>query len=403
MNKLFTAGLFSAFVSTAAIHAQQIPDLKAGNETVQFHAFGSQGFTYSDQNNWLTMKTSDGSFAMTDFGFNASSQITDKFRVGAQMYDRNIGELGNWHPTLDWAFGDYKFKDWFGVRAGKVKTVLGLFNDTQDMDFLHTFAVLPQSIYPVDLRGSTIAHLGVDLYGDISLKKRGDVAYTAYVGALPYDPYGGYPYGLSSLGLNTKNISSRQTGGDLHWNNLLNGLTFGVSYVTKPATVTGTANLQILAGLPAPVLMPYELRVRRDHRTQPYVEYRLGRLTLDGEFAKENLNGADNTGTSVSFHELSWYGAASYRISKHLELGTYHSRFYPDLKQSNLGLPSNHIFDQVVTANISLTHFWGLKLEEHFIDGYGESYSFQGFYPQDNPQGLKPRTDAFVIRTGFAF
>jgi len=37
---------------------------------------------------------------------------------------------------------------WFGVRGGKVKTVIGLSNDTQDYEFLNTFALLPQSVYP---------------------------------------------------------------------------------------------------------------------------------------------------------------------------------------------------------------------------------------------------------------
>src|SRR5437016_4387644 len=132
------------------LHAQF--DFKLAGRDFQVHSFASQGFAYSSDNNYLTMKTSQGSFAFTDFGANISTQITDKFRVGAQLYDRNIGNLGNWHPQLDWAMADYKFKDWFGVRAGKVKTALGLYNDAQDVEALYTWAVLPQSLYPLDLR-----------------------------------------------------------------------------------------------------------------------------------------------------------------------------------------------------------------------------------------------------------
>ena len=39
-----------------------------------------------------------------------------------------------------------------GFREGRVKTSLGLYNDTQDQEFLHTWALLPQSLYPADLR-----------------------------------------------------------------------------------------------------------------------------------------------------------------------------------------------------------------------------------------------------------
>jgi hypothetical protein len=36
------------------------------------------------------------------------------------------------------------------------------------------------------------------------------------------------------------------------------------------------------------------------------------------------------------------------------------------------------------------------------MDGYGTCYAFRGFYPQDNPAGLKP-TINMVIRTGWNF
>ena len=64
-----------------------------------------------------------------------------------------------------WALGDYKFADWFGIRR-KVKTTMGLYNAIrQDLEFLHAWAILPQSAYPLDLRASTIAHEGGDFYG----------------------------------------------------------------------------------------------------------------------------------------------------------------------------------------------------------------------------------------------
>src|SRR5260370_21517933 len=81
---------------------------------VQMHGFAAQGFTYSNDNNYLTMKTSEGSFVFTDAGVNISSPITEKLRVGAQIYIRSIGTLGRWQPVLDWATVDYKFTNWFG-------------------------------------------------------------------------------------------------------------------------------------------------------------------------------------------------------------------------------------------------------------------------------------------------
>ena len=81
-----------------ALSAQDISNytnFTVGGKTIQVHGFVSQGFGYSDDNNYLTMKTSDGSVGFTNMGATFSVRITDKFRVGAQVYDRNIGKLGN--------------------------------------------------------------------------------------------------------------------------------------------------------------------------------------------------------------------------------------------------------------------------------------------------------------------
>src|SRR3984885_14151094 len=110
----------------AVLHAQEF---KLLDRTVQVHGFASQGFVYTNDNNWLTMDTSDGSAAFTDFGLNMSTPITDRLRIGAQVYDRNLGQLGQYHPSLDWAVIDYHFKSWLGFRGGKVKTTHGLYND----------------------------------------------------------------------------------------------------------------------------------------------------------------------------------------------------------------------------------------------------------------------------------
>ncbi len=161
--------LIFAFMSASHISVGA-QEFKLLDRTVQFHGFLSQGLIYTNTNNWLTMNTSQGSAAFTDMGLNASTQATEKFRIGAQVYDRNLGQLGQYHPSLDWAVADYRFRPWFGIRAGKVKTTIGLYNDTQDLDFIHTFALLPQSVYPTDLRDATIVHVGGDIYGTLTLK-----------------------------------------------------------------------------------------------------------------------------------------------------------------------------------------------------------------------------------------
>jgi hypothetical protein len=290
----YAAKALLLLISACAVSALSAQDISqytsftVDGKTIQFHGFVSQGFAYSDDNNYLTMDTSQGSFAMTDGGVNVSTQLTDKFRVGAQIYDRDIGQFGKWHPELDWATADYKFKHWFGVRAGRVKTVLGLYNDTQDMDFLHTFALLPQSVYPTDLRDATIAHLGGDVYGSIPLKKLGSLAYTAFIGRRKDTRYGGYPYLMSTLGVNLKDYGGPQYGADLRWQTPVNGLLVGASRMNDDPAGTGSVSFNpAMFGMSGPPIQsPYNDTTQHAFTNDFYGRYEAGRLSLEAEYRR---------------------------------------------------------------------------------------------------------------------
>jgi hypothetical protein len=392
----------------------QAQELKLFKRTVQVHGFVSEGFVYTNDNNWLTMNTSSGSAAMSDFGLNMSSQITDKLRIGAQGYDRNLGQLGQYHPSLDWALADYRFKSWFGVRGGKVKTTLGLFNDTQDLDFLRPFALLPQSMYPTDIRDSTIAHLGGDIYGTVSLKHAlGDLSYTVYAGHRSDSIYSGYPYLLSQFGTIFKSFGGLQYGADLRWNTPLKGLLVGASRLDQDTTGKGTGLADPLN--PAYGRIPYSESSKADWTNQFYGEYTHGKLRIDSEYRRYVRDQLIFGGTSENPDDVrGCYFAGAYRILKPLELGSYYSRYsitsiiegalapyFPS--QTDTSLPANHIYDKVISARIDLDRFWNVKVEGHFMNGYGSSTYPDGFYPQVNPQGFKPNTNALVVKTGITF
>lgn len=388
----------------------QAQEIKLFDRTVQFHGFASQGFVYTDQNNWLTMHSSQGSGAFTDFGANISAQLTDKLRAGAQVYDRNLGKLGEWHPSLDWAFADYRFKTWFGVRGGKVKTVLGLYNDTQDLDFLHTFALLPQSVYPTDLRDTTIAHVGGDVYGRVSLKHGlGDVTYTVYAGHRHDSNYSGYAYLLAKYGITSSNYGGLQYGGDLRWNTPVKGLLVGVSRMNEDLTATGTA---VIAGVGA---FSFSAVSRADWTNQFYGEYSLGKLRIDTEYRRFLHDQVISHGVLRTISDVrGWYVSGAYRFTRRLELGSYYSRYsitsagagpfaylFPD--QTDTSLPLNHVYDKVITGRVDFNRFWNAKVEGHFMDGYGDSSYPNGFYFQVNPRGFKPNTNALVLKTSVNF
>jgi hypothetical protein len=389
-SKSLLAAAFVLGMAPGAAYAQQF---NIGSVPVQVHGFAAQGFAKSDENNFLTLETHDGTGALTDGGFNASAQITSKLRVGAQVYVRNVGDLGNGRIELDWGVVDYRFTPWIGVRGGKVKTTLGLYNDVQDVDFLHTWALLPQALYPVDLRGSTIGHIGADVYGSVSLRRAGQIAYTAFVGKRPEDPEGGYAYGLSTFN-NYTSYAGNQQGVDLRWSTPVRGLVTGASFLNQQIVGVGT---RVSNGA------PHREESKKDETTQFYAQYTLKGFRVDAEtrrYIRQQqlvfLNRMVNSDTD------GWYLSAAQRLNRYLEVGGYISRYVHN-SQLDHSLPTNHIYDNVVTARVDLGQYFVVKVEGHFMDGYGAQDSIRGFYRQNNTAGLTPKTNMLVIRTGVSF
>lgn len=409
MHRGIVVVLFLCFCGIGMGKAQEF---KIWDRSVQVHGFFSQGFVYTDQNNWLTMNTSRGSGAMTDMGLNLSSQITDKFRAGAQVYDRNLGELGQWHPSLDWAVADYKFTNRFGIRAGKVRTVLGLYNDSQDLDCLRVFALLPQGVYSTDMRDVTMAHAGGDLYGDVGLPRHlGDLAYTVYAGHRSDSVYSGYAYLARQAGLFFHELGGLQYGADLRWNTPVRGLMIGVSRLNQELTGKGKfiSPLNASAGL-----LPYESSTKKYWTNQFYAEFLAGKFRFDGEYRRFYNQIPYIPGADVESDIRSWYIAGSYRVRKHLEIGTYYSRYTDhDVGQgvaalwlppeTNTSNPDDHVYDKVVSVRFDVNRYAYVKVEGHFMDGYGIGSYPDGFYPQQNPYGFQPNTNAFVVKTGVHF
>ncbi len=416
MNHLYRSvlgGLVAALAISAAIQAQEI---HVFDRTVQLHGFASQGFVKTDQNNWLTMNTSKmGSGQFTEFGANASTQVTDKFRIGAQIYDRELGQLGRWHPQLDWAYADFKFKPWLGVRGGKVKTVLGLYNDTQDLDFLHTFALMPQGVYPTDMRDATLAHIGGDVYGTLApIKRLGKFSYTGYVGDQVQSIYGGYPYLLTIHGIYIDHTGGLTYGGDLRWQTPVKGLLGGASYEGNRVRNTGQLNPSVALGGPD-ILVPYWEQSRSQFTEQAYGEYTRGNLRVDAEYRRFWRDFTIFDGQFLALIGTNaWYPSAAYRVNKWFEFGGYYSHMVeswiitvPGVVEASCGCdPSRHIYDTAVTARFDVNTHWYAKAEGHFMNGNAAGSNPQypeGFYPQVNANGLEPNTTGLVLKSGFNF
>jgi len=154
---------------------------------------------------------------------------------------------------------------------------------------------------------------------------------------------------------------------------------------------------------------------KADWNNQFYGQYIVGKLGIDAEYSRFVDDGIVNRGAFETVTDVrGWYVAATYRIFKRLAVGSYYSRYsttsqswgaldavVPD--EGDSSLPGNHIYDKVISARVDLKKFWNVKLEGHFMNGYGINTYPNGFYPQENPHGFTDNTNALVVKTGINF
>ena len=366
------------FLCTAGLAAQDL-------ENLQIHGFATQGFLYSTNNNYLTMKSSDGSLQWTEGAISLNDAVSDKLRVGLQIHMYQMGQIGGPQVLVDWASGDYKLSDNLGFRFGKVKMPFSLFNDSQDVDALFLWVLLPQCNYPDDNRDFDLAVLGGEVYGRLSVGDRGRVQFRGYVGENRLDANGGYMLALSQYGLTFPSPpSGKAVGGDLRWITPAEGLSVGASAQRQGldgSSPEGTVHIP-------PLLL-----------TAYYAEWKMGKWYVAGEYWRMPLTIMAQAGAfpiAESIDQRSWDPMISYQLTRKLQVGTYYSHYIN--KAGDTSLAENYSKDWAISGRYNFNaNFYG-KLEGHFLHGTGI-----GYYDSVNPDGLKPNTAMLAARIGFTF
>lgn len=75
---------------------------------------------------------------INEMGINFGYQPLDKLMIGIQFFARDLGGVGNDEIQGDYANASYRFKDYFGVRADRMKNTMGLYSEFRDVDMLRT-------------------------------------------------------------------------------------------------------------------------------------------------------------------------------------------------------------------------------------------------------------------------
>lgn len=368
-----------------------------GLSDIQVHGTLAQGGLLSSHNDFLTAPTSRGTLQWTDAALNAAKDFNDRFRAGLQLHSYRLGEFGKFKVEIDWAYGEFRVADWIGIRAGKVKTRLGLFNDTQDIDALHLWSLLPQGVYPADNRSWMLSHTGGDLFGNIKLPAAlGRISYQGYIGRRVVDSDGGYLKLATDEGFVVKDqASGRLYGGDLRWQTPVDGLLLGASL--------GLAGVRVSAGAPR-IPVSFSIESTSDTSTAFYGQWERGNVYAAGEFRRRiwNIIVPEFQRPVASLDSRAWYLMGAYRLHRRIQLGAYCSRSgFATLSAPFLPyLFGDASTDWVVASRIDLNPHVYLKFEGHYMGG---GFMAQGFYPSTNPGGPDRLTRLAVARLGFTF
>lgn len=160
----------------------------------------------------------------------------------------------------------------------------------------------------MDLRDSTIAHIGADVYGEINLKRLGSLSYTVFGGKRQDSMQGGYAYFFPSIARPLGSYGGPQIGEDLRWNTPVKGLLVGASHMDED--ITGVLKTGVV-----------NETCRKNQTSQFYAQYTRGNFRLEGEYRRYWRDQwiirtqADKISDGRSF-----YVAAAYRVAKHLAL-----------------------------------------------------------------------------------
>lgn len=146
----------------------------AASETdYKFGGFLAQGVALSDGNEYVGDST-DGSLDLYEFGLNGSIRPEPSWLISGQVLARRNGETDSGDLRLDYLFLDYAAVQdadrHAGIRIGRVKNPLGLYNEARDVIFTRPSISLPQSVYfeGFGFRDIFFSSDGLQLYGGIA-------------------------------------------------------------------------------------------------------------------------------------------------------------------------------------------------------------------------------------------
>ncbi|HMJ11067.1 MAG TPA: hypothetical protein VK524_06645 [Polyangiaceae bacterium] len=327
--------------------------------SVEVHAFASQGFILTLKNDYLAQGTTEGSFEFSEVGINFTKSLTETLRMGVQLFAQDLGPAGNFDAKVDWFYLDYRWQDWLGFRAGRLKIPYGFYNEIQDIDSARVPVLLPQSVYPLQTREILFAHTGAELYGFVRSEPLGGLEYRAFAGTIFLDRHElNPPSSQFEVDFHVPYV----VGGRLIWETPLDGLRLGAS--------AEAARIEATVFVP-PALLPEPLVAENDSFLWvASAEYAWSDLVLTAEYTRwhadqENSNQAVQANSEQTSEKA--YAMATYRVTPWLQPGAYYSLLFRNVDDREGRENIQH--DVAAFVRFDINAHWLAKLEGHYMVG----------------------------------
>jgi hypothetical protein len=394
MKKINLLIVISVFVLSGFFISQQNA---SGSEALVMHGFISQGYLESNRYDYLNVNTDSGSFEFSEMGLTFMATIDRKLHAGLQIYAENIGSSGNNELQLDWAYTDYHFQDWLGVRLGKVKVAFGLYNEVRDISSTRTCIFLPAGVYKsTDYRLLLVGMNGGVLYGELPY----GVSYELQYGQLDDKKIKDFASATGGRVISDSSMENVQSF-SFQWRPLAKGLVLGVSWWEINGLHTFRQDSSTSTSTNFNDLMQSVISAEYTYNDLLLVaEYNFGKINFDLDI--NLLQGRDLEDLNVSAHNYGYYGHLAYRLSSWLELGTTYSVLYND--KDNKENPFENIKDLIFSSQFDITDNWLMKLEIHEMNGLENIREFdlnsQTLVHNDS---LLTKWYLYAIKTSYSF
>ncbi len=160
------------------------------SDTVHLHGFASQAYVSTSDNRYFGPSDSNGgSFEFTELGANLSWQALSNLQFAGQVGYRKAGDTEQAEGRLDYGLADLAFYNGadsrVGIRAGRYRMPIGLYNLTRDVANSRPSIFLP-AVYSDSSRSLLLALDGAQVYWE-SRTAVGDFFFNVGEGKFPLD------------------------------------------------------------------------------------------------------------------------------------------------------------------------------------------------------------------------